>query len=153
MSVQLISTAVMFLGGIMVGAVIDCIRYIISLLPKKSVVYKISFLIELICWFILGTITFYFLFKIKGGEWRVVDPLAQIAGIVSYDLFFQRIFRFIGRVFTVLVIKPVLFTVTVLFLFVRNVIRLFVRILTVLFRPFTKIYKTSKQWALTLRNK
>ena len=62
MSVQLISTAVMFLAGIMVGAVIDCIRYIISLLPKKSVVYKISFLIELACWLILGTITFYFLF-------------------------------------------------------------------------------------------
>ncbi len=54
MSVQLISTAVMFLAGIMVGAVIDCIRYIISLLPKKSVVYKISFLIELACWLILG---------------------------------------------------------------------------------------------------
>ena len=153
MSVQLISTAVMFLAGIMVGAVIDCIRYMISLLPKKSVVYKISFLIELICWLILGTITFYFLFMLKGGEWRVVDPLAQIAGIVSYDLFFQRIFRFIGRVFTALVIKPVLFIVTVLFLFVRNVIHLFVRILAILFRPFTKIYKTSKKWALTLRNK
>ena len=153
MSVQLISTAVMFLAGIMVGAVIDCIRYIISMLPKKSVIYKISFLIELACWLIWGIITFYFLFTLKGGEWRVVDPLAQIAGIVAYDLFFQPIFRFIGRVFTVLIIKPVLFMVTFVFLVVRSVIRIFVRILNFLFTPITKLYKTSKKWALTLRNK
>ena len=153
MSVQLISTAVMFLAGIMVGAVIDCIRYILLLLPKKSVIYKLSFFIELACWLILGIITFYFLFMLKGGEWRVVDPLAQLAGIIAYDLFFQPIFRFIGRMFTVLTIKPVLFIVTFIFLIVRSVIRVFVRILNFLFRPITKLYKTSKKWTLTLRNK
>lgn len=153
MSVQLISTAVMFLAGIMVGAVIDCIRYIISMLPKKSVVYKISFLIELVCWLTLGMITFYFLFMLKGGEWRLVDPLAQIAGIIAYDLFFQPIFRFIGRVFTALIIKPVLFIVTFVFLIVRKVIYVIFRILNFIFRPITKFYKTSKKWALTLRNK
>ena len=153
MSVQLISTAVMFLAGIMVGAVIDCTRYTISLLPKKSVVYKISFLIELACWIILGIITFYLLFMLKGGEWRVVDPLAQIAGIIAYDLFFQRIFRFIGRMFTALIIKPVLFIVTFVFLIVRNVIRVFFHILNFLFRPIIKLYKTSKKLALIIRNK
>lgn len=153
MSVQLISTAVMFLAGIMVGAVIDCIRCILLLLPKKSVIYKLSFLIELVCWLILGIITFYFLFMLKGGEWRVVDPLAQLAGIIAYDLFFQPIFRFIGRMFTVLMIKPVLFIVTFIFLIVRSVIRVFVRILNFLFRPIIKLYKMSKKWTLTLRNK
>ena len=153
MSVQLISTAVMFLAGIMVGAVIDCIRYMLLLLPKRSVIYKLSFFIELICWLILGIITFYFLFMLKGGEWRVVDPLAQLAGIIAYDLFFQPIFRFIGRMFTVLMIKPVLFIVTFVFLVVRSIIRVFVRILNFLFRPITKLYRTSKKWTLTLRNK
>ena len=153
MSVQLISTAVMFLAGIMVGAVIDCIRNTISLFPKKSVIYKMSFFIELACWLILGTISFYLLFVLKGGEWRVVDPLAQIAGIISYDLFFQPIFRFVGRIFTLLIIKPVLFTVTFVFLTVRNVIRVFVRILKFLFRPITKFYVKYKKWALTLRKK
>ena len=153
MSVQLISTAVMFLAGIMVGAVIDCIRYMLLLLPKKLVIYKLSFLIELGCWLILGIITFYFLFMLKGGEWRVVDPLAQLAGIIAYDLFFQPIFRFIGRVFTILIIKPVLFIVTFAFLIVRSVIRVFVRILNFLFRPIIKLYKMSKKWTLTLRNK
>lgn len=153
MSVQLLSTAFMFLAGIMVGAVIDCIRYTLSLFPKKSVIYKLSFFIELACWLILGTISFYLLFILKGGEWRVVDPLAQIAGIISYDLFFQPIFRFIGRIFTLLIIKPVLFTVTFIFLTVRTVIRVFVRILKFLFRPITKFYGISKKWALTLRTK
>lgn len=153
MSVQLLSTAFMFLAGIMVGAVIDCIRYTLSLFPKKSVIYKLSFFIELACWLILGTISFYLLFILKGGEWRVVDPLAQIAGIISYDLFFQPIFRFMGRIFTLLIIKPVLFTVTFIFLTVRTVILVFVRILKFLFRPITKIYVIFKKWALTLRNK
>ena len=153
MSVQLISTAVMFLAGIMVGAVIDCIRYMLLLLPKRSVIYKLSFFIELTCWLILGIITFYFLFMLKGGEWRVVDPLAQLAGIIAYDLFFQPIFRFIGRMFTVLIIKPILFIVTFVFLVVRSIIRVFVRILNFLFRPITKFYEISKKWALTLRNK
>ena len=153
MSVQLISTAVMFLAGIMVGAVIDCIRYMLLLLPKKSVIYKLSFFIELICWLILGIITFYFLFMLKGGEWRVVDPLAQLAGIIAYDLFFQPIFRFIGRMFIILMVKPVLFIVNFIFLIVRSVIRVFVRILNFLLRPIIKLYKTSKKWTLTLRNK
>lgn len=153
MSAQLISTAVMFLAGIMVGAVIDCIRCMLLLLPKKSIIYKLSFLIELICWLILGIITFYFLFMLKGGEWRVVDPLAQLAGIIAYDLFFQPIFRFIGRMFIILMVKPVLFIVNFIFLIVRGVIRVFVRILNFLLRPITKLYKTSKKWTLTRRNK
>ena len=153
MSVQLISTAVMFLAGIMVGAVIDHIRYIIAMLPKKSVIYKISFFIELAFWGLLGAITFYLLFRMKGGEWRVIDPLAQIAGIIAYDLFLQPIFRFIGRVFTALFIKPVLFLFKFSFLFARNIIRICIHILKFLFMPIIKLYKTSKKWALTLLRK
>ena len=145
MSVQLISTAVMFLAGITVGAVIDSIRCMLLLLPKKSIIYKLSFFIELVCWLTLGIMTFYFLFMLKGGEWRIVDPLAQLAGIIVYDLFLQPIFRFIGRVFTVLTIKPVLFIVTFIFFIVRNVIRVVVFILNFLFRPIIKLYQAFKK--------
>ena len=153
MSVQLISTAVMFLAGIMVGAVIDWIRYMLSMLPNKSVIYKISFFIELICWLALGILTFYFLFMLKGGGWRIVDPLAQMAGIITYDLFFQSIFRFAGRMFILLTIRPILFIITFAFLLVRNVLYMFVRILNFFFRPIIKFYKTSKKWALNLFHK
>lgn len=145
MSEQLVSTFVMFLAGIMVGAVIDCIRHMTSSLPKKSIFYKLSPFIEIVFWAILGTITFYFLFLIKGGEWRAIDPIAQIAGIISYDLFFQPILRFIGRVFVNITIRPVLFVGRLVFLIIRKIIHIVIRIVKLLVRPFSKIYKTSKK--------
>ncbi|WP_413364255.1 spore cortex biosynthesis protein YabQ [Lysinibacillus sp. 3P01SB] len=145
MSVQLVSTFVMFLAGIMVGAVIDCVRHMTSSLPKKSIFYKLAPFIEIAFWAILGTITFYFLFLIKGGEWRAIDPIAQIAGIISYDLFFQPIIRFIGRVFVNITIRPVLFVGRLVFLIIRKIIHIVIRIVKLLVRPFSKIYKTSKK--------
>lgn len=145
MSVQLVSTFVMFLAGIAVGAVIDCLRHMTFSLPKKTIFYKLSPFIEIAFWGILGTITFYFLFLIKGGEWRAIDPIAQIAGIISYDLFFQPIIRFIGRVFVNIVIRPFLFVGRLVFLIVQKIIHIVVWILKFLGRPFSKIYKTSKK--------
>ena len=145
MSEQLVSTFVMFLAGIMVGAVIDCVRHMTSSLPKKSIFYKLSPFIEIVFWAFLGTITFYFLFLIKGGEWRAIDPIAQIAGIISYDLFFQPIIRFIGRVFVNITIRPVLFVGRLVFLIIRKIIHIVIRIVKLLVRPFSKIYKTSKK--------
>lgn len=145
MSAQLVSTFVMFLAGIMVGAVIDCLRHVTSSVPKKSILYKISPFIEIAFWAILGSITFYFLFLIKGGEWRAIDPIAQIAGIISYDLFFQPIIRFIGRIFVNIIIRPFLFVGHLVFLIIRKIIHIVVRIMKFLLRPFSKIYKTSKK--------
>ena len=145
MSAQLVSTFVMFLAGIMVGAVIDFIRHTTTLLPKKSVLYKISPFIELACWVLLGLLSFYFLFLIKGGEWRAIDPIAQIAGIISYDLLFQPIIRFIGRVLVNILIRPFLFVGRLLLLILRKVVLIIVRILKFLLRPVSKIYKTLKK--------
>ena len=145
MSAQLVSTFVMFLAGILVGTLIDFIRHMATLLPKKSFLYKISPYIELACWVLLGLLSFSFLFLIKGGEWRAIDPIAQIAGIISYDLFFQPIIRFIGRVLVNILIRPFLFIGHLLFLILRKVVRIIVRILKFLFRPVSKIYKTSKK--------
>lgn len=140
-SAQLVSTIVMFLSGIAVGAIIDCVRITLDRLPPKSVFYKLSNYIEVFFWALLGAITFYLLFIIKGGEWRIIDPLAQIAGILSYNLYFQRMFRFLGRIFVAIFLRPMLVIVHVLILIVRKIILLIVRILTVLFIPFSKIYK------------
>ena len=148
MSAQLVSTFVMFAAGIMVGAIIDCIRYMTSLVPKKSIVSKLAYLIELTAWLMLGAITFYFLFVIKGGEWRAIDPLAQIVGIISYDLFFQPIFRFIGRLFVTIIIKPIFFIIRLVIKLIYGIIYIFVRILTISATPIIKIYKTSKKRVL-----
>ena len=146
MSAQLVSTFVMFLAGIMVGAVIDYIRYMATLLPKKSFLYKISPFIEIACWILLGLLSFYFLFLIKGGEWRAVDPIAQIAGIISYDLFFQRSVRFSGRVLVNILVRPFLFIGRLLFLIIRRIVLIIAHIVKFLFKPISKIYKTSQKW-------
>ena len=142
MSAQLVSMFVMFLAGIMVGTIIDYIRHMATLLPKKSFLYKISPFIEIACWILLGLASFYLLFLIKGGEWRAIDPIAQIAGIISYDLFFQRIIRFIGRILVNILIRPFLFVGRLLFLILRKIVLIIARILKFLFKPISKIYKT-----------
>lgn len=139
-SAQLVSAVVMFLSGIFVGCVIDCARTIIHLLPKKNWLQKVKPILEVTVWIFLGFCTFYFLYLIKGGQWRAVDPIFQLAGIVSYELIFARFFRFIGRVLIFIFIKPIVLIVQFLFSIVRFLFRFCVRILTLLLTPFIKLY-------------
>lgn len=140
MSAQLVSIIVMFISGIAVGAVIDCTRTIFYNIPFKSVRYVKTF-IEWFVWLALGVCTFYLLFLIKGGQWRVVDPLAQIAGIITYEFVLQRMFRFLGRVFVTLVIKPIYFVGHLIVRFIRTVLRWIVGFFVVLTRPIYKLFK------------
>lgn len=141
MSAQLVSVIVMFFAGVMVGAVIDAVRILFSKSSRKSIVYKLSHWIEIVFWLGLGMVTFYFLFLVKNGEWRVLDPLAQIAGIFAYDLFFQRSIRFIGRIFVNILIRPFMF---VGYIFVW-IIKQLVRNALYLARSIGKIFKKNRK--------
>ena len=140
MSAQLISIFVMFISGIAVGAVIDCTRILIWQIPFKWV-NQLAFIIEWIIWLLLGICTFYLLFLIKGGQWRVVDPLAQIAGIIAYEFIFQKIIRFIGRMIVIIFIKPSYYVVLLIVRIVRTFIRWIVLGIAFLLRPIIKLFK------------
>ena len=140
MSAQLVSMFVMFISGIAVGAVIDCTRILIWQIPLKWV-HQIATFIEWIIWILLGVCTFYLLFLIKGGQWRVVDPLAQIAGIVAYEFIFQRFIRFIGRMIVNILFKPVFYIVHFIVRILRTIIRWLIAGIMLLFRPITKLFK------------
>ena len=140
MSAQLVSMFLMFISGIAVGAVIDCTRTLIWQIPLKWV-HKVAFFFEWLIWLFLGICTFYLLFLIKGGQWRVVDPLAQIAGIVAYEFIFQKIIRFIGRVIVTILIKPLYYVVRLIVGIVRTLIRWTIAGIVLLFRPITKLFK------------
>lgn len=140
MSAQLISILVMFMSGIAVGAVIDCTRTILNELPNR-LLRRVTHLVELVVWIFLGICTFYFLFSLKGGQWRIVDPLAQITGIFAYEFIFQKIARFIGRVFVAIFIKPLLFIIHLIVRIILKVIRLLQVGIELLIRPFYKLYK------------
>lgn len=139
-SEQLISIIIMILGGIFVGAVIDCTRTILHALSPKSFLRGISSGVELSVWALLGAGTFYILFLVKGGEWRLVDPLAQITGVFLYQSFLQPFFRFLGRVFIALFIKPIVFAFNLIITIIKTILILLFRIVMVVLKPFYKIY-------------
>lgn len=139
-SAQLMSAVVMVLSGIFVGCVIDCARTIIHTLPKKLWLQKIKPVLEITVWIFLGFCTFYFLYLIKGGQWRAVDPIFQLVGIVSYEIIFARFFRFIGRVFIFIFINPIVLIVRFLFSIVRFLFRFCMNIIKLLLTPFIKLY-------------
>ncbi|MCM3389817.1 hypothetical protein M3649_16985 [Ureibacillus chungkukjangi] len=130
----------MALSGLIIGAIIDCTRFSLSALSQKSILKRMGYGVELIVWALLGALTFYILFTIKGGEWRLVDPLAQILGIFLYESVFQRYFRFIGRVFVLLIIKPIIAIIKLIKNIIFHTIRLVIRIILIILLPFRKIY-------------
>lgn len=140
MSAQLVSIFVMFISGVAVGAIIDCTRILILQIPLKWM-HQIAFIIEWIVWIALGVCTFYFLFFIKGGQWRVVDPLAQIAGIVAYEFIFQKIARFIGKLIVNIFIKPLFFIGHLIVSIISTLIRWIIAGIALIFRPITKLFK------------
>lgn len=142
-SAQLMGAVVMVLSGIFVGCVIDCARTIIHSLPKKLWLQKITPVLEIIVWISLGVCTFYFLYLIKGGQWRAVDPIFQLAGIISYEFIFARFFRFIGRVFIFIFIKPIVLIFRFIFSIVRFLFRFCMNIIKLLLTPFIKLYNVT----------
>ncbi|WP_445683110.1 spore cortex biosynthesis protein YabQ [Solibacillus sp. FSL H8-0538] len=140
MNAQLVSIVVMFISGMFVGAVIDFVRTMTTSYLNYTFMRRFVFIIESIVWLFLGVCTFYFMYLIKGGQWRVLDPLAQIVGIFVYEIFFQKIFRFLGRIFVNILIKPFFYMGHLFVRLVRGVIRLTIKVIKILVTPIYKIY-------------
>lgn len=137
---QVVSILIMALSGLLIGAVVDCTRYTLSALSQKSILRKLGYGVELMVWALLGALTFYVLFTVKGGEWRLVDPLAQILGIFLYESVFQPAFRFIGRVFIALIIRPIIAIIKFIRFLILGSIKIVIRILLIILLPFNKLY-------------
>lgn len=140
MSAQLVSIIVMFISGIAVGMVIDGTRIITRQFPIKFI-RDIARYLEGLVWLLLAISTFYLLFLIKGGQWRFVDPLAQIVGMISYELFFQKMARFIGRLFVNIVIKPIYFIGHVFVVIIRKIIQFVIGLCLLLINPIFKFFE------------
>lgn len=139
-SEQFVQLLVMVTSGIAVGFIIDSVRQLVFSTPKRSRLRKWMMFVELLTWIVLGGMTFYLLFWLKNGAWRAYDPLAQILGIFLYQLFFQRILRFIARVLVIIIWKPIWFIVRLIVAIIRHILRIILFIGAVIVRPFVKIY-------------
>ena len=111
LSLQFYSLMLMIGSGILGGAVIEGTRFITEHTPKRSFVFKYQVVIEIIVWILMGLATFYILYSVRDGIWRIYDPLAQVLGILLYQLFFQPVFRLAGRIFLRLIVKPIWFII------------------------------------------
>lgn len=144
-SEQFVSIIIMAASGIAIGAIIDGTRTCLSALSLKSYLRKFAFGLELIVWAVLGITTFYIIFLVKGGEWRLVDPLTQIFGIFLYESLFQPFFRFLGRLFIILIIRPIVALIQFIKFIIAIILRLVISIILILFKPFYKIYNMLKR--------
>ena len=141
LSVQFLSLLAMIGTGIVAGAFMDMIGIGTAHAGKKSFIRKRAAWFEIIGWILVGCGTFYILYLVRDGAWRMYDPLAQISGLLLYASFFYKPFRFLGRVILMLLIKPIWFMIHLLVSVVRQVIRIVVKIIAFLFMPFVKLYR------------
>lgn len=139
-SSQFFNLVVLILSGVVVGAVIDCIRMLQMELPKQSYLKRWAALLELGVWLMLGIGTYMLLFTLKKGEWRGIDPLAQILGMLLYQTVFLRPIRFLGRMFRLLILKPIWLILSLIFRVVHGTIRIIIRVVMVILNPIFKIF-------------
>lgn len=140
LSEQFVSIILMMASGVLVGAIVDCTRVLFSALSPKSLLRKFSNGFEIILWALLGALTFYILYLLKGGEWRLVDPIAQISGIFLYESLFQPVFRFIGRVIVTIIFMPIFLFFKLIFRLLNSIISLILFVFVIILTPFRKIF-------------
>ncbi|KXH86818.1 hypothetical protein AU377_13950 [Sporosarcina sp. HYO08] len=126
--------------GVVAGAMMDMIGTGIAYSGKKSIIRRYAISIETIGWVVVGCATFYVLYLVRDGAWRMYDPFAQICGMLLYINLFYRPFRFIGRTINLILIKPLLWILFSIFAVIRQMIRIVLKILYFLLRPFIKLF-------------
>ncbi|WP_172373663.1 spore cortex biosynthesis protein YabQ [Sporosarcina jiandibaonis] len=140
LSVQFLSLLAMIGTGIVAAGFIDMIGTGTSHAGKKSIIRRRAVLLEVIGWVVVGCWSFYVLYVVRDGEWRIYDPFAQLSGILLYASFFHKPFRFFGRILLILFLKPLGFIIRGIFMIIAWVIRLFIRIIDFLFSPLFAIF-------------
>lgn len=151
LSLQFYSLLLMVLSGVIIGAIIEGTRFVTNSFPKRTFVFKYSIALEIIVWIMLGLGTFYILYSVRDGIWRIYDPLAQVVGILLYEQLFQPLFRLLGRIFLRIIIQPIWFLIRIFITIINKIFRLIGIILATIVRPFHFIYK--KIWRLALKKK
>lgn len=151
LSLQFFSLLLMVFSGILVGAIIEGTRFVTGSFPRRTFVYKYRVVLEIFTWMVLGLVSFYILFKVRDGVWRIYDPLAQMVGILLYDQLFQPVFRLLGRIFLRLIVQPIWWIIHFIWLVITKIIHLIWVLITFFFKPFHFLFQ--KTWHLALQKK
>ncbi|MFJ7936818.1 spore cortex biosynthesis protein YabQ [Sporosarcina sp. NPDC096371] len=141
LSVQFLSLLAMIGTGIVAGAFMDMIGTGTSHAGKKSFFRRRAIWFEIIGWIIAGCGTFYILFLVRDGAWRMYDPFAQISGLLLYASLFYRPFRLLGRMILLIVIKPIWFIIRFIISIIGHIFRILFKVIVFLITPFIKLYQ------------
>lgn len=141
LSTQAISVLVMIGAGIITAALLDAV-YSLYFLKNKTRNYSIWLVIfGVIGWILAGFFTFYLLVIVRDGVWRLYDPFAQLVGILLYMNVFHYPFRFVGRVFQRVIIRPICLVFYLVFYIIRRGVQLLLRIVSLIFIPFVFLWR------------
>jgi len=151
LSLQFFSLLLMVFSGILVGAIIEGTRFVTGSFPRRTFVYKYRVVLEIFTWMVLGLVSFYILFEVRDGVWRIYDPLAQIVGILLYDQLFQPLFRLLGRIFFRLIVQPIWWVIHFIWIVITKAFHLIWVLISFLFKPFHFLFQ--KTWHLALQKK
>lgn len=139
-SSQFFQLTVLIASGIIVAAVIDCVRVIKMNLSHQSAFRRWMTLLELVVWALLGVGTYILIFTLKQGNWRGIDPIAQLVGVLLYQLMFQRPIRLLGRITWLFVIKPILLIIYSIYSIILGTFNILVKIINTALGPVFKIF-------------
>lgn len=141
LSVQFLSLLAMIGTGILAAAFIDMIGTGTAHAGKKSMIRRHAASLEVIGWIVAGCGTFYVLYIVRDGAWRIYDPFAQLSGIFLYASFFHKPFRMLGKIILVLVIRPLRFVVLAIVSLITFFYRLVWKVLYFLATPFIIMFR------------
>ncbi len=134
LSVQFISLLVMIGTGIIAGAIIDHFQMLNIARHTKRSARLLYVSIEVMVWILVGCWTFYVLYKVRDGAWRIYDPLAQLSGLFLYMSFFYKPIRLMSSIVYMMLIRPILLCMRI----VWKVIKVFLNMIK---RPFIFLYR------------
>ncbi|MFS0577336.1 spore cortex biosynthesis protein YabQ [Sporosarcina sp. 179-K 3D1 HS] len=141
LSVQFLSLLAMIGTGVVGGALIDLIQTGTANAGKRSIIRRKAIWFETIGWIAVGCGSFYVLYLVRDGAWRMYDPVAQICGLLLYASVFHKPFRLVGRIVLLVVIKPIWFVLRLAVSIIRQIIRFVLRLSILLFTPFIRVYQ------------
>lgn len=141
-SQQLLGLLAMLATGVLAAAAIDAVRTAAGGTRAGAV-------LEPAAWLLLGIAAYGVLFTVRDGEWRIYDLLAQISGLLLYELVFRRPFRFAGRLVRLLILRPVFIVIRGIVAAVVFILMIPLRILAfllgILSRPFRRPYRAVRR--------
>ena len=138
-SYQFLSLLAMILSGVATGFLVESFRDSCDALRPRAFLRRYQGLFEIILWVGLGIASFYLLFHLRDGNWRIYDPCAQIVGIICYELWFRRPLLVVRRVFMRLIVQPIWWIIKLVMTILRYIVRVLVRIIMILLWPILKL--------------